>query len=174
MRQSGTRSALPRKAALDRSNDTAICRQKIQNGRERRFASGDLLFEESCDLISKFAADKGTVSLMVDGIDECNENAGHLLIQGFNEIMQNSSTAAVKVLISSRDSPYLTAYFEEHQTYEVSVKSNRNQQDIGLYVEKQLSLLIDQKKLRLDERQPPSAKLQRLIITRLCDGAQGM
>ena len=64
---------------------------------------------------------------MVDGLDEYSENAGHLLIESFNKIIRSSSTTAVKPLISSRDSLYLTAYLEGHQTYEVYVESDRNQ-----------------------------------------------
>lgn len=138
------------------------------------FASGDLSFEESCDFISRFAADHRRLLLIVDGLDECNEDARHILIQGFNDIIRNSSTAVVGLLISSRDSPYLTTYFEDHQTYEVRVESDRNQQDINMYVEKQLQQLILQKRLRLHEGKPPSAKLRQLIVAKLCDEAQGM
>ena len=138
------------------------------------FASGDLPFKECCDFISKFAADHGKVLLMIDGLDECNEDDRHLLIQGLNDIMRSPSTAILKLMISSRDSPYLTTYFEEYQTFEVCVESSRNQQDIDVYVEKQLEQLIMSKRLRLDEAKPPSAKLRQLIVARLCDESQGM
>lgn len=148
--------------------------EKYRTVESQDFASGDLSFEESCDFISRFAADHRRLLLIVDGLDECNEDARHMLIQGFNDIIRNSSTAVVRLLISSRDSPYLTTYFEDHQTYEVRVESNRNQQDINMYVEKQLQQLILQKRLRLDEGKQPSAKLRQLIVARLCDEAQGM
>lgn len=138
------------------------------------FAPGRLLLEESCDLISRFAVDQGKTMIIVDALDECNETTRHLLIKGFNDIISTSSGAVVKLLISSRDSPNLATYFEEHQTYEVCVERNRNQQDIDTYVKKQLSVLVSQKRIRLDESKPPSAKLQALIVTRLCNEAQGM
>ena len=138
------------------------------------FASRELLLEESCDLISRFVAEQRRVLIMVDALDECNESAKHLLIKAFNNIISSSSAGVVKLLISSRDSPDLATYFEEHQTYEVRVESNRNQQDIETYVKKQLGILVSQKRIRLDEGKPPSEKLQRLILTKLCDEAQGM
>ena len=148
--------------------------ERYRTVEDQGFASGGLSFEDSCDFISKFAADHRRLLIIVDGLDECNEDARHLLIQGFNDIIRKSSTAVVRLLISSRDSPYLSTYFEEHQTYEVHVESNRNQQDIDIYVDKQLGQLIVQKRLRLDEGKAPSAKLQQLIVARLCDEAQGM
>ena len=138
------------------------------------FASGELLLEESCDLISRFAVDQGRTLIIVDALDECNETTRHLLIKCFNDIISTSSTVVVKLLISSRDSPNLATYFEKHQTYEIRVERNRNQQDIDTYVKKQLSVLVSQKRIRLDESKPPSAKLQALIVTRLCNEAQGM
>lgn len=148
--------------------------EKYKTFEKTAFASGELLFEESCDLISRFAIEQGRVLIMLDALDECNESAKHLLIKAFNNIISSSSAAVVKLLISSRDSPDLATYFEEHQTYEVRVESNRNQQDIDTYVKKQLSVLVSQKRIRLDEGKPPSEKLQQMILTKLCDEAQGM
>ena len=148
--------------------------ERYKTVQNEAFASGDLSFEESSDFISKYAADVGKILLLVDGLDECNGDAQHSLIQGFNDIIRSSPTAAVKLLISSRDSPYLTIYFEELQTYEIHVESNRNQQDIDVYVKEQLSQLILQKRIRLNEGKPPSEQLQRLIVRELCGEAQGM
>lgn len=148
--------------------------EKYKTFENAGFASRELSFEESCDLISRFAIEQGRVVIMIDALDECNETAKHLLIKAFNDIISSSSTAVVKFLISSRDSPDLVTYFEEHQTYEVRIESNRNQQDIDTYVQKQLGVLLCQKRIRLEEGKPPSVTLQRLIETRLCNEAQGM
>lgn len=148
--------------------------EKYKTFENTGFASRELLFEESCDLISSFAVEQRSMLIMVDALDECNESAKHLLIKAFNDIMSNSSAAVVKLLISSRDSPDLATYFEEHRTYEVRIERDRNQRDIDTYVKKQLGVLVSQKRIRLDEGKPPPEKLQQLISRNLCDEAQGV
>lgn len=92
----------------------------------------------------------------------------------FNEILKSSATASIKLLISSRDSPYLATYFDEHKTYEITVGSDRNQADIDRYVEVQLNQRIGQKRIMVDGRQPPSPRLRAFIQTKLCEEADGM
>ena len=112
--------------------------------------------------------------IFIDGLDECTEEGSHSLIRMFNEIFRSSATASIKLLISSRNIPYLATYFDEHKTYEIAVGSDRNQADIDRYVEVQLDQRIGQKRIMIDERQPPSPRLRAFIQTTLCEEADGM
>ncbi len=112
--------------------------------------------------------------IIIDALDECTEEGRHSLIGMFSEILKSSATASIKLLISSRDSPYLATYFDEHKTYEITVGSDRNQADIDRYVEVQLNQRIGQKRIMIDGRQQPSPRLRAFIQTKLCGEADGM
>ncbi|MCJ1450686.1 hypothetical protein MMC28_001019 [Mycoblastus sanguinarius] len=146
--------------------------EKFEESEARGFASGELMFDESCDLISKFATDKDRTFILFDAFDECEEDARYSLIEALNALMQRISTSLVKILISSRDDLHLKTFFDNHLTYENHIET-RNQQDIDLYVKSQLKQLIKQKRIVVGGK-APSPSLQDFIITKLCAGSQGM
>ena len=147
--------------------------EKYKEAKSRGFASGELMLDECYDVISRFIIDTGEVRILIDGLDECDEDARNTLIDALNTILEGSSPSIVKLLISSRDSPYLVSFFDQHKTYEIHVASHRVQNDIELYVRHELDRLISRKRFLVGGK-PPSAKLQHYIITRLCDDVQGM
>lgn len=89
-------------------------------------------------------------------------------------MLRSPATASIKLLISSRDSPYLTTYFDEHKSYEIAVGSDRNQADIDRYVQVQLGQRIGQKRFMIEGREPPSPRLRAFIQKKLCEEAHGM
>lgn len=147
---------------------------RFQKTQANGFAAGQLLFDECCKFLSAFIEDQGFTLIFVDALDECTDEARDLLIRMFNGILEKSSSAAIKILISSRDSPNLLTLFDDHQKYEICVGSDRNQGDVDRYVDIQLSQRIRQKRLVLDGVKPPSTQLREFIATKLCEEAQGM
>ena len=147
--------------------------EKYKEAKSRGFASGELMLDECYDVISRFVANTGEVRVLIDALDECDEDARVTLIDALNTFLEGSSPSIVKILISSRDSPHLVSFFDQHKTYEIHVASHRNQYDVEQYVRHELHRLILRKRFLVGGK-PPSAKLQHYIITRLCNDVQGM
>lgn len=137
------------------------------------FASDGLALDECCTIISKYAIDHATTYIFLDALDECADEARHRLVQTLKNIINRVSSSSVKVLVTSRDDVPLGTLFDEDRTLDIQVDGDRNQQDIGHYVQAQLSQLIQQKRLSLLSR-PISAGLQETIEYSLMTGAQGM
>lgn len=147
---------------------------RYKKAQDNGFAAGAIDLEECRNFISTFVYNQRYTLIFIDALDECTDEGRHSLIQMFNDVLENATPASVKLLISSRNSPYLATHFDEHMTYEVSIGSDRNQADIDQYVELQLDQRIRQKRIMVDGRKPPSSELQAFIWNRLCQEADGM
>lgn len=137
------------------------------------FASGNLTFHESCDIMLRYISNKAKTFIFIDALDECNETSKHALIQAVKNIMGKASASQLKILISSRDELRLPIYFDFRETFQVHVETHRNQQDIDKYVDQELQQLIRQKRILVGGSEP-SVKLQHYISAILCAQAQGM
>lgn len=147
---------------------------RYRKARNSGLAAGEIELGECCNFISTYVEDQAYSLIIIDALDECTEEGRHSLIQMFNDILRSSTTASIKLLISSRNSPYLATYFDEHKTYEITVGSDRNQADIDRYVKVQLNQRIGQKRIMVEGRQPPSPRLRAFIQMKLCEEADGM
>lgn len=120
-----------------------------------------------------YAIDRRRMIIFLDALDECESEEKDKIMDALSLIVERSSGALVKFLVSSRDDISL-GMLPKHKQSEIRVEENRNQQDINGYVKIQLSQLIQRKKLRIQGSDRVPKGLQARIIDRLSQGAQGM
>ena len=84
------------------------------------------MVNESCGIITKFAADQSKICIVIDGLDECTEEARYTIIQAFGTIIERVPTATIKLLISSRSDLQLDTFFEKLNNCEITVSSHHN------------------------------------------------
>lgn len=138
------------------------------------FASRHLSGEDCCAIMAKYAIDHRRMIIFLDALDECEREERDKIIDALSLVVERSSGALVKLLISSRDDVPLGTLLHKHKQLEIHVEEKRNQEDIDGYVKVQLSQLIEQRKFRVLGRKGIPKELQANITSRLSQGAQGM
>ena len=141
----------------------------IYGKREKdHFAEGSLQVAESIELIIDLASRFSATIIVIDALDECETNTRDELLSGL-EIIIEKVASLIKIFVSSRNEPDITAYLQ-HLPH-VYVDKRRNGLDINEYVRHEVEKASAGKKLLFGRA---STKLKQEVTEKLMDGAQGM
>jgi len=108
------------------------------------FASGSLRIEESRVLIIQLIKQYPLTTIVIDALNECNLKKRRDLFKELEKILQESSRL-VKIFISSRDNYNIVLRLQRYLNLEI--KSNRNSDDITVFIKDQTERLIKDKEL---------------------------
>jgi hypothetical protein len=133
------------------------------------FASGQLRIEESCELIIQLAEHYPLTTIIIDALDECDPETRTDLLETLERVLQES-THLVKIFISSRDDQDIVCRLQEYPSLEIA--SHKNRDDITAFVRAETNGLIQKRKLL--KFSSSKEQLQKLIIDRVIEGADGM
>ena len=147
--------------------------EKYEAAEKIDFASGKLTVAECRSIAARFGNLHQKLYIFIDALDELEESMQHDLIETLKNIMESAPQTHVKVLISSRDNTSVVPSFSQQKTYDLSVNSGENQDDIDSYVKTQLANLIKQKRISFRGK-TPSQELQQGTIKTLSEKSQGM
>ncbi|KAI5853280.1 hypothetical protein DFP73DRAFT_535869 [Morchella snyderi] len=137
------------------------------------FASGKLRVSESTKLIVGLAGKYRDVTIVMDGIDECDRGTRAELFCAINEISKADSK--VKIILTGRyDNDIENMFSTAHKHY---LTAKDNTEDITKYVETQMGERCDPTRqstmqLILNGAVPPDLKQE--IIDTLCEKSNGM
>ncbi|RYP43836.1 hypothetical protein DL768_009643 [Monosporascus sp. mg162] len=133
------------------------------------FASGSLRIEESCALIMNLAEHYPLTTIMIDALDECDPRKRLDLLKALEKILRESS-GLVKIFVSSRDDQDIVFRLQRYPNLEI--KSDRNSDDIAVFVKNEAGRLIgDGVLLQYSESQ---TEMKKLIVKKVIKGASGM
>tara|TARA_R110002060_G_scaffold73361_3_gene82262 strand:+ start:480 stop:1088 length:609 start_codon:yes stop_codon:yes gene_type:complete len=108
------------------------------------FASGSLSMSESSALIIQLAEQFPIIIIVVDALDECDPEKRTDLLEALESILRESASL-VKIFISSRDDQDIVWHLRSYPNLELS--SDKNKDDIILFVQKETDSLIERGKL---------------------------
>jgi hypothetical protein len=128
------------------------------------FASGNLSFDESEDLLIKLFQLYSHTTLVLDALDECSEGLRTRLIQTFERLITSSTN--LKIFISSRRNDDIKLHLEKKANFGISATDN--EEDIGKFVAEAIA------RDRPNRRTPLSDDLQDKIIQVLLEKSDGM
>jgi len=133
------------------------------------FASGSLRIEESCALIIQLTEQYPLTTIVIDALDECNPGKRRDLLKALEKVLRESS-GLVKMFVSSRDDHDIVFRLQHYPNLEI--KSNRNSDDIAVFVKDQTERLIkDGELLQYSDSQ---TEMKELIMEMVIEGASGM
>ncbi|KAH6983300.1 hypothetical protein BKA56DRAFT_671994 [Ilyonectria sp. MPI-CAGE-AT-0026] len=135
------------------------------------FASGPLRLGESKDLVLKLLDryKDATMTVVIDGLDECNEATRGMLLDTLEELL-GASPCLLKIFVSSRNDQDIVFKLVHYPNLELS--SNHNSADIDLFVHSETKRLVNNGSLlRFSMRKE---ELQNKIIHELTSNADGM
>ncbi|OCK86545.1 ankyrin, partial [Cenococcum geophilum 1.58] len=133
------------------------------------FASGGLQIEESYALIIQLVEQYPLTTIVIDALDECDPGKRLDLLKALEKILRESS-GLVKIFVSSRDDHNIVIRLQRYPNLEI--KSDRNSDDIVVFVKDQTERLIeDGKLLRCSDSQ---TEMKELIVKKVIAGANGM
>ncbi|CAH0045340.1 unnamed protein product [Clonostachys solani] len=144
----------------------------VYNERESQaFADGPLRLEESKELIIKLLDQykDATMSIAIDGLDECNEDTRGDLLEAF-EFLLEESPCLLKLLVSSRDDQDIVYQFENYPC--LALSSAHSSSDIELFVASEVKKLLNSRFLR--KTQSGKEALSERIVKELTAKADGM
>jgi hypothetical protein len=133
------------------------------------FASGPLDLAESRGLIFQLVEHYPMTVIVIDALDECDPDKRADLFDLLNDI-RDQSLNLVKIFVSSRDDSDIVKDFQEHPDLELS--SDRNADDIALFVKRETEYLIKRRKLLQFSNH--ENELRKIIIDKITEGAGGM
>ena len=133
------------------------------------FASGSLGIEESRALILQLVEHYQLTTIVIDALDECDPERQADLLETLEEILQESSSL-VKIFVSSRDDQDIVLHLRDYPNLELS--SDKNMDDITLFVAAETSTLIKRRKLLAFSSNKEHLKTE--IIEQVTKGANGM
>lgn len=140
-----------------------------KNKEAEGFASGSLRIEESCSLIIQLAEQYPLTTILIDALDECDPGKRRDLLKCLEKILQESS-GLVKIFVSSRDDQDIVFRLQHYP--ELEIKSDKNSDDIAVFVKNETERLINEGELlQYSESQ---TEMKGLIVTRAINGASGM
>jgi hypothetical protein len=155
------------------SSNAESIREPIPSEYEQRMENrgGDSLRpldeKDSLRLILLLTAEN-PATIVIDALDECDPKKRYKLLSGLRRIV-HESVNLVKVFISSRDNRDIISQLDGVPSIFINVSDNR--EDIKRFVELEVSLAVDEKRLLCGKVPTP---LKNRIINVLRDGAQGM
>ncbi|CAJ0545119.1 Ff.00g085920.m01.CDS01 [Fusarium sp. VM40] len=118
-------------APWDNASIESCVEEQYFSKRSRGFASDRLVVEECKQLLTQLLARFRTVYIVVDGLDECNRDTRHILMDFLEELIEEFEHS-VKVYIASRTDLDLRKQYHEKSHLEVT--ANDNQADIEKFV----------------------------------------
>ncbi|RFU29639.1 hypothetical protein B7463_g6719, partial [Scytalidium lignicola] len=128
------------------------------------FASAELSFEESLNLLEEFVQIYSQATLILDALDEVNEGQRQKLIHVFSDLVKK--TTRLKVFISSRRNDDIKSLLEMKENISISATDNEN--DITKYLREKID--YNQK----ERRYPISDNLKTEIVNRISSESDGM
>jgi hypothetical protein len=106
---------------------------------------------------------------VIDALDECDPGKRRDLLKALEKILQESS-GLVKIFVSSRDDHDIVSRLQHYPNLEI--KSDRNSDDIAVFVKEQTERLINEGELlQYSESQ---TEMKDLIVKWVIKGASGM
>ncbi|VUC25174.1 unnamed protein product [Clonostachys rosea] len=144
----------------------------VYNEREAQaFADGPLSLEESKELVIKLLDQykDATMTIAIDGLDECNEDTRGDLLEAF-EFLLEESPCLLKLLVSSRDDQDIVYQFENYPC--LALSSAHSSSDIELFVASEVKKLLNSRFLR--KTQSGKEALSEKIVKELTAKADGM
>ena len=133
------------------------------------FASGSLRIDESSALIIQLIESYPLTTIVIDALDECDPGKRSDLLETLETILQESSQL-VKIFVSSHDDQDIVRHLQEYPN--LNIASDRNMNDIALFVRAETQGLIRKRKLlRYSSNQK---ELMESIIDQITEGANGM
>ena len=103
------------------------------------FSSNGLQVEESCDLIPEMIEQYPMTTVVIDALDECDPDKRQLLLDAFENILQDS-IGLVNGFVSSRDDQGIVCTLREYPN--LDIVSNRNTADIEAFVRTETERLV--------------------------------
>lgn len=155
------------KTARDSIAGAVLKAYEKQQSEEKTLFPEPFTLEESKTVLLQIL-ETNPVTLVLDGLDECNPSTRHNLLLAINEIIR-CSASLVRVFISSRNDGDLVCQLEGCPNIYIKVTDNAT--DITNYVKHEVSSAIQNKRLI---RGKVSAQTRQLLIQTLITGAQGM
>lgn len=132
------------------------------------FSHGMLDFSDSLELLTEMIAKFKKTFIVIDALDECNVDDRTEIIQGF-ERLSLLPHGVVKIFVTSRYSDDIALALHDHVKLFIQTQDNNN--DISLFVEKEIDLAIRNKKLL---RGKVDLDLRSSLKSTLTKGANGM
>ena len=120
-------------------------------------------------MISQLTAYHPITIIVLDGLDECNMDTRHHLLDALEKFLSQSE-GLVKILVSSREEGDLVCELRDYPSLRIS--SERNTKDIKAFVTTETERLVAQKKLL--RHSSKKTELQALIVDSLKKRANGM
>lgn len=108
------------------------------------FGFGPLQIEESCALIMQLIEQYPLTTIVIDALDECNPEKRRDLLKALEKMLRESSTL-VKIFISSRDDHDIVFRLQRYPN--LDMKSDRNSDDIAVFVKDQTQQLVEEGEL---------------------------
>jgi hypothetical protein len=133
------------------------------------FASGSLRTEESYALIIQLIEQYPLTTIVIDALDECDPRKRRDLLKTLEQILRESS-GLVKIFVSSRDDHDIVFRLQHYPNLEI--KSDRNSDDIKVFVRDQTERLIEDGELL--QYSDSQAEMKELIMSKVIEGATGM
>ncbi|OBS15059.1 hypothetical protein FPOA_14076 [Fusarium poae] len=138
---------------------------------EKAFASGPLRLDESKELTLKLLKryEDATMTIVIDALDECNPATRGDLLDALEDLLK-TSPCLLKIFVSSRTDQDIVYKLDNYPNLDLD--SNRNSEDINLFVRSETKRLIDKGSLLRfsTERE----KIHNKVVDELISGAQGM
>ncbi|KAF2180371.1 hypothetical protein K469DRAFT_692889 [Zopfia rhizophila CBS 207.26] len=133
------------------------------------FTSGSLRMEGSCPLIMRLIEQYSLTTKVIDTPDECDPGKRRDLLKTLEQTLGESS-CLVKIFVLSRDDHDIVFRLQRYPSLEI--KSDRNSDDIAVFVKYQTERLIeDGGILQYSDSQ---TKIKELIVDKMIKGATGM
>jgi hypothetical protein len=133
------------------------------------FASGTLQIHESCALIVQLVEYYPLTTIVIDALDECDPERRADLLEALEAILRDSSHL-VKIFVSSRGDQDIVCHLQGYPNLEIA--SDRNMDDIVLFVRAETQNLITKRKLlRFSSNKE---ELKEVIINQVTSGSGGM
>ena len=133
------------------------------------FSSKGPYLEESANLIKELVNSHDVTNIFIDALDECDRDNRQSLLDGFEDILKESS-GLVKIFISSRNDQDLVRTLRQYHNLDLS--SDKNRQDIENFVQTQTDTLVKRGRLLCHSRE--QEKMLTLVIKKVREGAGGM
>ena len=133
------------------------------------FASGSLDIDESRLLILQLIEYYSLTTIVIDALDECDPERRTDLLETLRVVLQESSSL-VKIFVSSRDDQDIVLHLRDYPNLELS--SEKNKEDISLFVTTETYNLIERKKLLALSTNKKKLKIE--IIEHVTKNADGM
>ncbi|OCK86125.1 hypothetical protein K432DRAFT_341989, partial [Lepidopterella palustris CBS 459.81] len=133
------------------------------------FASGSLRIEESCALIIQLTEQYPLTTIVIDALDECDPGKRRDLLKALERILRES-TGLVKIFVSSRNDHDIVFRLQRYPNLEI--QSDRNSDDIAVFVKDQTERLIEDGELL--QYSDSQTEMKELIVKKVIEGSTGM